>query len=55
MVGAVVGMIASSFISEGAEAIGMAIKLAGFGYIVGYPIGVVIRAGIVRWSTKGHK
>lgn len=48
--GAVIGIIASISAAQGAEVITLTAKLAGLGYLIGYPVGVLIRATIRRLS-----
>jgi hypothetical protein len=48
--GAVVGIIVSQSIGRGAEVITLSGKLAAFGFMVGYPIGIMSRALIIRLS-----
>lgn len=51
-VGAVIGMIVSISVGKGAEAITLTGKLAGLGFMIGYPIGALARAAIMRWSKS---
>ncbi len=47
--GAVIGMIISISIAKGEEVITLTGKLAGLGFMIGYPVGILSRAVIIDW------
>jgi ankyrin repeat protein len=52
VVGAVIGMIVSISVAEGARVITLTGQLAGLGFMIGYPVGALSRAAILRWSKS---